>query len=253
MRHEERLRALLEVPIQTNEVGRCRVLLGGFLHVAKFVGLDLRILELGASAGFNLRWDKYHYDFGGVNWGDASAGVTIAGNRSDAPPNLDVKPSVVHRSGCDLAPLDPNNAKDATILRSCIWPDDVERARLLEEAIKAHALAETPVLVEKRSAQEWLENALQNPLRDVATVVFNSFVWCYIEPAEKARILTLFEARGNEASPKSPLAWLRLEWFDQQPELRVIVWPGGQEMTLATCDLMGRGIVWRNHLKFDNV
>ncbi len=44
---------------QTNEVGRAAPLSLGFHQVARDSGLPLRILELGASAGLNLRWDDY--------------------------------------------------------------------------------------------------------------------------------------------------------------------------------------------------
>src|SRR5438034_5449361 len=57
--HRDTLRALVTSPVQTNEVGRSAALLGGFLLVARETGLPLRLLELGASAGLNLRWDHY--------------------------------------------------------------------------------------------------------------------------------------------------------------------------------------------------
>ncbi|HEX6310516.1 MAG TPA: DUF2332 family protein, partial [Acidimicrobiia bacterium] len=42
-------------PPQTNEVGRSAALLGGFLVLAGETRLPLRLLELGSSAGLNLR------------------------------------------------------------------------------------------------------------------------------------------------------------------------------------------------------
>ena len=60
----EAVRELIERPVQTNEVGRCAALLPGFLEVARAHGLPLRTLEVGASAGLNLRWDAYRYEAG---------------------------------------------------------------------------------------------------------------------------------------------------------------------------------------------
>lgn len=56
----------LKSPPQTNEVGRCVALLGGFLEVAKRFGPDLDIFEIGASAGLNLFFDQYYYET--QNW-----------------------------------------------------------------------------------------------------------------------------------------------------------------------------------------
>ena len=49
------LRKLVHRPVQTNEVGRCAALLGGFVEVARRTGLPLRLLEVGAAAGLILR------------------------------------------------------------------------------------------------------------------------------------------------------------------------------------------------------
>jgi hypothetical protein len=58
-RERDALRELVERPVQTNEVARCAALLGGFLAVADATRLPLRLLELGASAGLHLRFDRY--------------------------------------------------------------------------------------------------------------------------------------------------------------------------------------------------
>src|SRR5579871_5602476 len=57
-------RAVLPACVQTNDVERSYALMPGFLEVVRHTGLPLRLLEIGASAGLNLRWD--HFPFLGV-------------------------------------------------------------------------------------------------------------------------------------------------------------------------------------------
>ena len=60
---------------QTNEVARCGCLLPAFAAVAD--GRPLALIEIGASAGLNLRWDHYAYDYGGRAAGVPSSPLTI--------------------------------------------------------------------------------------------------------------------------------------------------------------------------------
>ncbi|OOK63264.1 hypothetical protein BZL30_9525 [Mycobacterium kansasii] len=53
--HADALRAALDQPPQTNEVGRSAALIGGLLQVNHEFGLPIRLFEIGASAGLNLR------------------------------------------------------------------------------------------------------------------------------------------------------------------------------------------------------
>ncbi len=74
--HRTYIETFLSSAPQTNEVGRSGVLVGGFLQIAKETGLPLRLLEIGASAGLNAVWDRYHYQLGAADWGDRRAPCT---------------------------------------------------------------------------------------------------------------------------------------------------------------------------------
>ena len=62
---EDELATWLERAPQTNEVGRSAVLMAGLLALAERFPQPMHLLELGASAGLNLRLDAYGYDLGG--------------------------------------------------------------------------------------------------------------------------------------------------------------------------------------------
>lgn len=128
--HREVLRDLITRPVQTNEVGRSAALIGGFLTVARETGLPLRLLEIGASAGLNLRWDRCRYESDGWSWGDPASPVRFTDVFEDAVPEP-VAGAVTERAGCDLAPVDPTTQEGRITLLSYTWPDQTERLERL--------------------------------------------------------------------------------------------------------------------------
>ena len=68
--HDGFLAAYLDSPPQTNEVSRSSSILGGCLTVAEASGMPIEVYEIGSSAGLNLGFDRWRYDFGGRSWGD---------------------------------------------------------------------------------------------------------------------------------------------------------------------------------------
>ncbi len=224
------IRGLLESPVQTNEVGRCGALLPGFLAVAESTGLPLRLLEVGASAGLNLRWDRYRYETAGFRWGDAEARVRIEFELSERfPPACPV--AVIEREGCDRSPIDPLSEEGRLTLQSFVWPDQVGRMRRLRSAL---ALAEeVPARVEEAPALAWIEERLAEPCEGAATVVFHSIVMQYLLEEEHRKFERYLREVGARTEGGAPLAWLRMEPAGEMAEVRLTLWPGGEERLLA--------------------
>ena len=78
-RKREQLAPLLaERVTQTNEVGRCTYLLPAFVLAAIRCDRPLWVIDVGASAGMNLLFDRYAYDYGnGTRAGDMSSAVRL--------------------------------------------------------------------------------------------------------------------------------------------------------------------------------
>jgi hypothetical protein len=138
--HESELRTLLTTRrTQTNSVRRCTALLPAFEHVSRIVDhRPLALVELGPSAGLNLCWDRYGYDYGDSGqYGRMDSPVqiesTVHGSRS--PPLPEELPPVASRVGIDMHPLDVTDMADARWLRALIWPEHTERHELLRQAI----------------------------------------------------------------------------------------------------------------------
>lgn len=241
--YREELRELIVRPVQTNEVGRSAALLGGFLLVALETGLPLRLLELGASAGLNLRWDRYRYGLGDGEWGDPTSLVRIVDPFVGGPlPPLEMPARVVERGGCDPNPLDPGSEEGRLTLLSYVWADQRERLRLLEAALAV--ASRLPVRVEAASAADWLAARLAHPREGRATVVFHSIVTQYLDAAEREKLLRVFQKAGARASRTAPLAHLALEPGGDEASLRLTTWPGGAERLVAASGYHGRPVRW---------
>ena len=240
--HLDEVRALSAFPVQTNEVGRCAALIGGFLRIARDTGKPLRLLEVGSSAGLNLRWDRYRYESPTGSWGPVSSAVRL--NWDSAPEHLDARVEVVERRGCDPRPLNPLNEDDRIRILSAVWPDQIERVERTRGAF-----AEAPsvaVAVDEGSAITWLPGLLEQPADGVATVVFHSVVLQYLTDRERAEFLHVIEGAGVRATGSAPLAHLTLE---PDPEMsgfpvRLRTWPGGEEVVVARSGPHGADIVW---------
>jgi len=240
-RHVDVLRNRIDAPVQTNEVGRSAALVGGFLLVARETRLPLRVLEVGASAGLNLRWDQYRYDATDATWGPRDSPVRLAGIAGQPP--FATAARVVERAGCDRMPLDPGATHDRLTLLSYVWPDQRARIALLRAALDV--AARVPVRVDAADATTWLAPRLATPRAGVATVVFHSIVRQYLGDVEATRLESLLADAGARASGDAPLAWLRMEPGRSAMEVRLTTWPDGGERLLATAGAHGRPVRWR--------
>jgi hypothetical protein len=242
--HRDRIVESLARTVQTNEVGRCASLLPGFLAVAESTGLPLRILELGTSAGLNLRWDQYRYEggAGGSAWGDADAALRFSDVYVDPLPKLDVEAVVVERGGCDRNPIDATTAEGRQLLRSFVWPDQLERFAALDAALAIAPLV--PAAVDRADATEWVAEQLARPRDGVATVLFQSIVWQYLTPDTRESIRSTVKTAGASASAQAPVAWLRMEPGanpTEGAEVRLRTWPG-EERLIAITGYHGRPV-----------
>lgn len=229
---------------QTNEVMRSAVLIGGYAAIARETGLPLALREIGASAGLNLLWDRFHYRFGAQQWGDDGSPVRIEADwRGDAP-GLPERIAVADRRGNDLLPIDLRDGAAVLRLRAYVWPDQTARAARLQGAI---ALAQQALpVVDGGDAAAWVDAQLAAPRDGVATVLVHSVVWQYLPPATRERIEASLASAAARASRSAPLAWLRMEFFapGAPAELRLTLWPGGSERTLATAHPHGQWVEW---------
>ena len=238
--HGDELIGSLARPVQTNEVGRATALVCGFLVVARDTGLPLRVLETGASAGLNLRWDHFLYEARGQKWGPEDSTVRLCDFNSEVSLPFDVPATVVERAGCDINPLDVTTEEGRLTLLAYVWPDQVHRIRLLKGAMEI--ASRVPATVEKAGAADWVEGRLRDLPEGVATVVYHSIFFQYMPKDEADAFVAAIESAGERATGTAPLAWLRFEPGDDQAETRLKMWPGGGDRSIATSSFHGAAV-----------
>ncbi|MQY05039.1 DUF2332 domain-containing protein [Actinomadura macrotermitis] len=237
---------LTGLPLQTNEVGRSAALYGGLIRaVDRGPSAEVRLLEIGASAGLNLWPDRYAYEVGRRVLGDPGSPVRLREPWEGLPAGTSATPVIVARAGCDPHPLDPRSADGGLALLSCIWPDQRER---WERARRAVDLArDLPFAVTRSGAADWLADRLAEPAQPgVTTVVWHSLVWQYIPASEQVEVEKLLEAAGARATGGAPLVRMTLE-PDTQARYRLELqrWPGGGRDVAADSEDHGLPCVWR--------
>ena len=162
LRHPGTLADSLARTPQTNETGRAALLRCVLSRLDP--GRPVRLRELGASAGLNLRADHL-----------------------PGQPALEAGPlpQVMDRIGCDLSPIDITTIEGRALLGSYVWVDDVERFRRLADAMRV--AGRVPATVVRMDAADFVAGI--ELLEGTTTVVWHSAMWVYLSTSTQQRIL----------------------------------------------------------------
>jgi hypothetical protein len=221
-------------PLQTNAPTRAKALAPALCLIAERSGLPLRLLELGASAGLNLRLDHFRYEQGAEAFGPRDSPVRFTDFLTGDHPSLAGGFEVTERAGCDLNPLDATTDAGRLTLLACIFPDETERFDLLERAIAVARSA--PATVERADLASWVAERLARPRPETCTVAYHTIVWPYLPGAVREAAEAAVSAAGRAATTEAPLALLSFEGSEDDParaELQLTLWPGAERRLLA--------------------
>ncbi|WP_155373454.1 DUF2332 domain-containing protein [Catellatospora vulcania] len=214
---------------QTNEAGRCAVL----LPVLAALPQPLALLEVGASAGLCLYPDRYTYRYGEHLLGSDGPVLDCAITGATPPDRL---PEVVWRAGIDLNPLDVTDPADVAWLDALIWPEHTHRRERLRAAA-AVAAADPPLLVRGDLNDALPALAAQAP-SGATLVVFHTSVLYQVPAPQQARFVDLVR--------DLPGHWVSNDTTDLLPAHAVPPTPDGAAYNLLALD--GRPLAWtRSH------
>jgi hypothetical protein len=229
--------------VQNNEVGRCADLLLAFDRAARLGGgRPLAMIELGASAGLTLLWDRYGYDYGALGHvGDRTSPVQLRCQlRGDVLPPLPAAiPRVSWRTGIDLNPLDVHDEGAVRWLRALIWPEEHrDRAPRLDAALEM--ARRHPVTIVAGDAVDRLPDVLERAPAEATLCIYHSYAMNQTPEPVRARIFAQIAAAGRTRE----VFHVAEEWYASmdQPELE-LSWhrPAGTlHERLAECESHGR-------------
>lgn len=179
--------AMLARSTQTNEPGRCAVL----LPVLAKLPQPLALIEVGASAGLCLLPDRYAYDYGAHRLAPPempAEGLPPPVLRCDgdvATPLPAALPQIAWRAGLDLDPVDPGDPAQTAWLEALVWPEQADRLARLRMALRI-AAADPPRVVRGDLRHDLARLAAEAP-PEATRVIFHTAVLAYVrDPAERA-------------------------------------------------------------------
>lgn len=173
--------------VQTNEPRRCWWLVPCFLEAARRTGAEaFDCFELGCSAGLNLLWDRFGYEY---ESGSLSGSPVFRGEERGRSVPVAELPPVRSRVGVDLAPPDLRTDEGARLLKSFVWADQEQRLEDLDAAIGVWR-GDPPEIVVGDLVDE-LPSLLERRERDAVLLVWETAAFGYLpqERRDRARAL----------------------------------------------------------------
>jgi hypothetical protein len=174
--------------VQTNEPRRCWWLVPCFLEVARRTGTEaFDCVELGCSAGLNLLWDRYGYEYAA---GVVGGGPPVfSGEERGTPVPVAPLPRVRSRVGVDLAPPDLRTDEGVHLLKSFVWAEQEQRLTDLDAAIEVWR-RDPPEIVVGDLVDE-LPGLLQRRSDGAVLLVWETAALGYLTEERREQALTL--------------------------------------------------------------
>ena len=182
--------------VQTNEPGRCAVL----LPVLAVLPQPLALLEVGASAGLCLDPDRYAYRYGNHRLGSGQPVLDCAATGVTPPAR---SPDVVWRAGLDLNPLDVTRPPDVAWLDALIWPEHVHRRARLRAA--PTVVAAEPTLLVRGDMVGDLPGLAARAPSGATLVVFHTSVMYQASPPQREAFVEIVRGLpGHRIANEAP-------------------------------------------------
>lgn len=208
-RREALLRLLRERSTQTNEVRRCVALHLGLDYVCSHWPGPLALVEVGASAGLNLLFDRYRYRLNGhettaVGASQVAISSEVRGTFQEGL--LGRPPLITVRLGIDQQPINLAEPDSRAWLEAFIWPEQERELATLRGAINLTLSSRAFTVVTGDATRDTARVIGALPGREPVTV-FTASLLSYLTADARAAFL----GQLREAAERRPLAWVYAE------------------------------------------
>ena len=209
------IEARITLGVQTNEVGRSAAWWAATSRWPGAAACRCGSWSWGASAGLNLRWDRFWYDTGASTFGDPASAVRFVGpggRARRAPTWRAGHGGRAGRAATGRPSTSPPSDGRLTLRSTCgptrssAWPASTPRWTSPPGAGAA---------VEAADLGEWLEARLAEPAPGLATVVVHSIVWQYVSAASRDRMRARCGGPAGGPTPDAP--WPGCGWSLRAP------------------------------------
>jgi hypothetical protein len=243
--HFHEISVSLQQQVQTNEPGRalCHLALSHWLsHIE--IG-EFSLLEVGASAGLTMSFDRYGVKTPLGVAGDSSSSLLFPEEWVEHDFPFHQRPAQCQsRRGVDLSPIDIATDEGVNKLLSFVWPDQHERFARLQTAIDI--TRRDPHIIDSASVDHWLPTQLTQH-SNIPVVIFHSIVWQYLGRSVQESMKKTLQSYGAATSKQAPLIWARMEPAGRVADLQVTIWDGSEtphHWNLGTIGYHGQSLRW---------
>ncbi|MFJ7586937.1 DUF2332 domain-containing protein [Streptomyces sp. NPDC097617] len=246
-RHRAQIERIISTrSVQTNEVGRCSVLLPAFAALQQQLEGPIRVVDVGASAGLNLLWPRYTYDYGGrrITLSDSDLDTVLTCDIRGGTPPLTLDPArFVRPVGIELDPVDVTDTEATEWLVSLTWPEQTTRMRTLNSAL-ALASRNPPTILAGAAADHLADIVAETPDDQHLVFVFSwSIYQIFGSPGGRERLVDTVA----HLSQRRPIHEISIGHFGQEiPRMIMATHDGGVSRSdvVAHCDVYGTWLHW---------
>ncbi|MDP6666982.1 MAG: DUF2332 domain-containing protein [Dehalococcoidia bacterium] len=239
-------RLLASRRVQSNVVRRAAVLVLGLMKAAElFDDRPFVHIEIGASAGLTLLWERFSYAYGkDCEIGDADSPVRIAPMIHGTPPITPGRrlPKVTGSIGIELEPARVEDNDAISWLRALIHPEHSDNRDLFDAALEIAKSKPPQVLA--GDALDLLPKVLGNLARGQPANIYHSHTPNQFSSESRSRLDEIL-SRASLAGPVTRLAFEGTK--EGHSGLTITEYGNGRKhepLVLANCEAHGRWIEW---------